>query len=87
MAGGGSYRGLPAASPRAKAATLRLHRGPVHLGSKVKGVENHWGRGLAHLGSHLRKVVSLCRVLASTRDPLAAHLTAGRRSGPGRVGN
>jgi hypothetical protein len=58
------------------AARFRLHGGPVHPGSRVKRVKNHWGRGLVHMGSNLRKVVSLCQVLASARDPLAAHLRA-----------
>jgi len=54
---------------------------PRTSGFQKKGGEKQSNMGLVQLCPSLWNMVDLCRVLASTRDSLAAFLTEGRRRG------
>ena len=66
---------------------LRPSRSPANLGSRHKEVKNDPSMGLVHLCPSLWKMAGICRVLASTRDPVTALLTAGRQRGSHILGN
>ena len=57
------------------------------LGSGQKGVKDYQGTGLVCLDPCLQKVMGLCKVLASARDPLVALLMVDKRRDPDLLGN